>query len=141
MGPLHYFHESTLPRIHQVVWCRLPEADGVPGSSVRPALVRSTKRHPPTARGAVVVSFGTTILDTVNRALIDLVIQNNQRLMDLDLPHAVRFDLGQELQLPWAQEFFHPPAHSTFVVAGTLNANEIMRLRQRLHKRGKILAL
>ncbi|OSJ22124.1 hypothetical protein BSZ19_46905 [Bradyrhizobium japonicum] len=103
--------------------------------------MRSTRRHPPTGRGAVEVCFGTTILDTVNRATVDLVIQNNQRLMDLDLPHAVRFDLGHDLLLPWAQEFFHPPEHSTFVVAGTLNASEVFRLHQRLHKRGKLLAL
>lgn len=141
MGPLNYFHESTLPRIHQIVWCRLPAPDGSPGGTVRPALVRGTKRHPPTGRGAVIVSFGTTKLDTVNRAPVDLVIQNNRRLMDLALPQAVRFDLDHEVQLPWAREFFSPPEHSTFVVAGALTEREVGSLRQRLHKRGKLLTL
>jgi len=141
MGPLHYFHESTLPRIHHVVWCCLPTPDGKLGESVTPALVRSTTRHPPTKRGAVLLSPGTTKLDTNNCIQTDLIIQNASRLEQLNLPMAVRFDLGAEIRLPWAAEFFQPPEHSFYVVAGALSDNEINRLRVRLHRRGIIQAL
>jgi hypothetical protein len=87
------------------------------------------------------LSFGTTKLDTVNRNHLDLIIQNAQRLADLDLPHAVRFDLGKTVLLPWAEEFFQPPDHSNFVVAGSLSSNETNRLRDRLKARGLIQAL
>jgi hypothetical protein len=141
MGPLHYFHESTLPRIHHVVWCCLPTPAGELGEAVTPALVRGSKRHPPTKRGAVLLSLGTTKLDTNNCAERDLIIQNASRLEQFDLPMAVRFDLGTEIWLPWAAEFFQPPAHSLYVVAGPLSASENLRLRRALQTRGVIHAL
>src|SRR5258708_27928771 len=100
MGPLHYLDLSTLPRIHQIVWCRLPDANGGPRGTVRPALVRGTKRHPPTRRGGVLVSYGTTKLDSNKCGQIDLIVQNNGPLADLELPMAVRFDLGTGHWLP-----------------------------------------
>jgi hypothetical protein len=141
MGPLHYFHESTLPRLHHVVWCCLPSADGQLGEAVTPALVRGSMRHPPTKRGAVLLSLGTTKLDTNNCALTDLIIQNAIRLDQLNLPMAVRFDLGTTIWLPWAHEFFQPPEHSFYVVAGPLSDAEIGRLRKALKSRGIIQAL
>jgi hypothetical protein len=89
-----YFPTSTLPRLHSIVWCRIPEDDGSPGLHVRPALVRSTKRDPTTNRGAVWVSYGTANLNIPKSNAVDLVIQNYERLRQLGLPHAVRFDLG-----------------------------------------------
>src|SRR4051812_28603498 len=103
-----YFHLSTLPRLHHIVWCRLPEGGGRLGSSVRPALVRGSKRDPTTGRGALLVSYGTTQLDFAKNRHRDLIIQNHERLYQLDLPMAVRFDLGLENWLPWASEFFAP---------------------------------
>ena len=141
MGPLQYFHESTLPRIHHIVWCRLPAADGSPGSAVTPALVRSTERHPPTQRGALIVSLGTTKLDSNRCRPVDLIIQNAERLDQLNLPMAVRFDLGSTAWFPWAAEFFQPPEHSFYVVAGALTADEISRLRSKLKRRGIIQAI
>lgn len=141
MGPLHYLHESTLPRLHHIVWCSLPTPDGKLGEAVTPALVRGSKRHPPTKRGAVSVSLGTTKLDTNNCAELDLIIQKATRLEQLDLPMAVRFDLGTEIWLPWAAEFFQPPEHSLYLVAGPLSENELARLRTRLQRRGIIQAL
>lgn len=141
MGPLHYHHISTLPRIHHVVWCCLPDPDGHPGSTVRPALIRATKRHPPTKRGAVWVSYGTTKLESNKYGQTDLIIQNAGRLDQLGLPMAVRFDLSTANWLPWVHEFFQPPEHSLYVVAGPLTGHEIVRLRARLAKRGFIQAL
>jgi hypothetical protein len=141
MGLLQYFHESTLPRIHSIVWCRLPDSGGNPGKSVTPALVRGSERHPPTHRGALYLSLGTTKLDTNNCREVDLIIQNAARLAQLDLPMAVRFDLGTTIWFPWAAEFFQPPEHSIYVVAGPLNENELGRLRVRLKRRGIIQAL
>lgn|ERR1043166_108854 len=139
---LQYYHINTLPRLRQIVWCRLPEgADLKPGSTVRPVLVRASKRHTETGRGALLVAYGTTRLDTGNRGSIDLIIQNVERLTTLDLPHAVRFDLGRENWLPWAAEFFSPPEHNPYVVAGDLNDREIVRLRRCLKRRGIITAL
>lgn len=139
----HYFHISTLPRLHQIVWCRLPEEGNgfIPGHSVRPALVRGTFRDPPTGRGALLVSYGTTHLDIIRYDPIDLIIQNAARLNELELPSAVRFDLGRTNRLPWADEFFAPPEHSLYIVAGTLNDREKARLRKKLKRRGVLTAL
>jgi hypothetical protein len=54
---------------------------------------------------------------------------------------AVRFDLGATVWFPWAAEFFQPPEHSFYVVAGALSAEEIVRLRIKLKRRGIIQAL
>jgi len=138
---LNYFHTSTLPRLHHIVWCRLPNSEGVPGSAVRPALVRGTKRDPTANRGAVLVSYGTTRLQINQRGAIDLIIQNYERLVQLDLPHAVRFNLDRNNWLPWCAEFFAPPAHSVYIVAGPLSRNETTSLRAKLKRRGIITAL
>jgi hypothetical protein len=139
----HYFDVSILPRLHHIVWCRPPGANGhiVPGHVVRPALVRGSKRDPATRRGALLVSYGTTRLKLNQHEFLDLVIQNNRRLAELDLPMAVRFDLGLMNWLPWAAEFFAPPEHSVYIVAGPLSDSEKSRLRTRLRRRGIITAL
>lgn len=136
-----YLHTSTLPRVHQIVWCRLPDSDGKPGPTVRPALVRGTKRHPPTNRGAALVSYGTVRLKINERGTTDLILQNFERLSQLGLPQAVRFDLSLSNWLPWCVEFFSPPEHSVYIVAGSLNRNEIVALRARLKRRGNVIAL
>jgi hypothetical protein len=136
-----YFHISTLPRLNYVVWCRVPEADGSPGKTVRPALVRGSKRDPTTGRGALWVSYGTTKLNLTARDRCDLIIQNSARLDQLNLPSAVRFNLDFANWLPWAAEFFAPPEHSLYIVAGPLNDLERGRLRRCLQRRGIIQAL
>lgn len=137
-----YFHISTLPRLHHIVWCRLPEDDaGKPGSTVRPGLVRASKRDPTTGRGGLLVSYGTTKLDFATRNHLDLIIQNAERLDQLDLPMAVRFDLSLTNWLPWASEFFAPPEHSIYMVAGPLSAAEHGRLHACLRNRGIVLAM
>jgi hypothetical protein len=137
-----YFHTNTLPRLHHIVWCRLPEdSSGEPGSTVRPSLIRASKKDPTTGRGALLVSYGTTNLDFTARGSLDLIIQNAERLARLDLPMAVRFDLGLTNWLPWASEFFAPPTHSPHMVAGPLSEAERGRLHACLHNRGIILAL
>jgi hypothetical protein len=136
-----YFHVSNLPRIHYVVWCRLPNEKGEPGETVRPALVRGSKHHPATGRSALYVSYGTAKLDTVRRNNIDLIIQNNERMNELDLPMATRFNLDYANWLPWCAEFFSPPAHSTYVIAGPLSEQEKRVLRARLQRRGIITEL
>jgi hypothetical protein len=89
----------------------------------------------------VIVSYGTTKLNSTKYGRVDLIIQNNERMADLGLPMAVRFDLSKANKLPWALEFFHAPEHAFYVVAGTLNAAEIGRLRLRLKRRGIIQEL
>lgn len=54
---------------------------------------------------------------------------------------AVRFDLGTTIWMPWAAEFFQPPEHSLYVVAGALSETERTRVRLRLKQRGIIQAL
>jgi hypothetical protein len=139
----HYFPITTLPRIHEIVWCRLPGDNGGDqvGHTVRPALVRGSKRDPTTGRGALYVSYGTRHLQINRRSSVDLIIQSAKRLMELELPMAVRFDLGLANWLPWASEFFAPPEHSLYIVAGRLNEVEIIRLRNKLKRRGIIQAL
>ena len=138
---LNYFHTSTLPRLHSIVWCRLPESDGSPGSNVRPALVRATKRDRAANRGAVWVSYGTANLQIAKRQTLDLIIQNYDRLCDLELPQAVRFNLDRFNWLPWCSDFFCPPAHSIYFLAGVLNKQEIELLRKLLRRRGMIAEL
>jgi hypothetical protein len=87
------------------------------------------------------VCYGTTKLDINKCSHVDLIIQHNGRMAELELPMAVRFDLGMSNWLLWAEEFFQPPEHSFYILAGTLNANEIARLRTRLKRRGLLPAL
>jgi hypothetical protein len=138
---LEYLHTSTLPRIHQIVWCCLHLADVAAERTVRPALVRGVKRDPSTNRGAVLVSYGTSKLRFAECAHIDLILQNCERLSELDLPQAVRFDLGKSNWLPWCSEFFSPPEHSFHIVAGSLSQDEIRWLRDLLRERGIITEL
>jgi hypothetical protein len=96
-------------------------------------------------------SFGTTSrrsfagcvaqLNIAKCGSIDLILQNYERLCDLELPHAVRFDLGLANWLPWCSQYFTPPAHSAYVIAGLLSKTEILLLRSKLLKRGIITAL
>lgn len=123
------------------MWCRLPNESGKPGETVRPALVRGSKRELSTGRCAVWVSYGTAHLQVNERNDLDLIIQNAERLHQLDLPHAVRFDLGRFNWLPWASEFFAAPEHSLYMVAGPLSDMERRRLRERLRRRGIIQEL
>ncbi|MTV14921.1 MULTISPECIES: hypothetical protein [Bradyrhizobium] len=87
------------------------------------------------------MSYGTTKLESNKYGQTDLIIQNAGRLDQLGLPMAVRFDLSTANWLPWVHEFFQPPEHSLYVVAGPLTGHEIVRLRARLAKRGFIQAL
>ena len=140
----HYFHISTLPRLHYVVWCRLPTGNNGKtdwGRTVRPALVRGSERDRKSSRGRLLVSYGTTQLNQNKHRHLDLIIQNSERLQQLDLPMAVRFDLSLTNWLPWASEFFAPPQHSLYIVAGPLTEVEKHRLRMRLRRRGIIQAL
>jgi hypothetical protein len=132
-----YFHISTLPRLHHILWCRFPATS----STVRPALVRGSKRDPTTGRSGLLVSYGTTKLEFATRRHLDLIIQNSARLHQLDLPMAVRFDLDLANWLPWATEFFAPPEHSLYIVAGPLTDSEHRRLRVCLKRRGIIQQL
>jgi hypothetical protein len=72
---------------------------------------------------------------------VDLIIQNSERLSHLDLPMAVRFDLGLTNWLPWASEFFAAPEHSPYITAGQLSEAEVCRLRACLKARGMIREL
>lgn len=137
-----YFHISTLPRLHQIVWCRMPRGNGSLhlSESVRPALVRGIERDTKTGRGRVLVYYGTTKLETLKRRHLDLIIMKASRLNELDLPSAVRFNLDRCNWLPWAEEFFGAPAHSTHMIAGSLSEMEKARLRNCLRFRGHKLA-
>lgn len=85
--------------------------------------------------------YGTQSLNLPDSARVDLVIQKAERLADLDLLTAVRFNLGLSNQLPWAYEFFREPEHSIHVIAGPLSDAEVARYRKCLERRGIITAL
>jgi hypothetical protein len=89
----------------------------------------------------VLVSYGTAKLDINRRNGVDLILQNYERLCELELQHAVRFVLDRSNWLPWCSEFFCPPAHSSYILAGTLKKTEIAALRARLKRRGIITEL
>lgn len=140
----HYFDISTLPRLHHVVWCRVPIANNGSaklGGTVRPALVRGSARDKSSGRSRLWVSYGSAQLALSKRRHTDLIIMNAGRLAELDLPHAVRFNLGLANWLPWASEFFAPPEHSFYIVAGPLSELEKLRLRRCLLRRGIATAL
>lgn len=144
MGPFNfrYYHLNTLPRLRDIVWCCVPDVElGGLGLTVGPALVYATHRDPATGRGAVRIFYGHENLNLPQSMGWDLIIQNAERLDALDLPKAVRFNLGLSNLLPWAEEFFRPPAHSLHIIAGSLNEPEIKRYRAALAKRGIIHAM
>jgi hypothetical protein len=133
---LHYLEPSTLPRRYEIAWCRFPlEANGHPGSKLRPVLVRATKCDMASNRTAIVASYGTTNLKIGRRDRIDLVIQNAAQLDRLGLPHATRFDLDVMQLLPWAHEFFAPPPHAETIVTGILDEEQINRFLAKLRRR------
>jgi hypothetical protein len=108
---------------------------------VGPALVYRTKRDRTTGRGAVCVFYGTQRLNLPDSRNVDLVIQQAVRLAQLDLPMAVRFDLGASNCLPWAHQFFRAPEHFPYIVAGPLSDNEVHRFKACLQRRGIITEL
>jgi hypothetical protein len=86
------------------------------------------------------VAYGTTKLNTNKRRNIDLIIQKFERLRQLDLPMAVRFNLDTFNWLPWAAEFFGAP-EGGHMVAGPLTEDEKARLRRCLQRRGEKLVM
>ena len=87
------------------------------------------------------MSYGTSHIDYIDRSAFDLIIQNNERMNELELPMATRFNLDFANWLPWCSEFFCPPEHSQYVIAGPLSQSEKQILRARLKRRGIITEL
>lgn len=100
-------------------------------------------RDPATNRGAVQVAYGTARLDINRCGHVDFILQNNERMGELELPHATRFNLDPDRcnWLPWCSDFFCAPAHSAYIVAGVLNKDEVAILRARLKRRGVVTEL
>ena len=135
-----YYDTTTLPRLHDIVWCRFPEDEPFePGPKVRPALVRGVKLDSTTNRGAVKVSYGTTKLKWPRRSRLDLIIQNAAVLAEIGLPMATRFDLDETNTLPWCAEFFCIPRGRHSIIVGHLNDSARRRLEKILQRRGIIL--
>jgi hypothetical protein len=136
-----YYDTTTLPRLHDIVWCRFPEDEPFePGPKVRPALVRGVKIDSESNRGAVNVSYGTTNLKWMKRRKVDLIIQNAAALKEIGLPMATRFDLDHNNVLPWCAEFFCIPKGYRSITVGSLNAVASTRLNKLLQWRGIIPA-
>jgi hypothetical protein len=139
---LHYLDPATLPRRHDIAWCRFPLDDsGQPGKKLRPTLVRATQRDTESSRSAVVVSYGTKRLKLGQRDKLDLVIQNAEQLGRLGLTMATRFDLDLLQRIPWTEEFFAAPPHAHQIVTGSLNEDQIERFRKKLRRREQLAQL
>jgi hypothetical protein len=133
---LHYYDPSTLPRRHNIAWCRFPlDGSHEPGQKLRPTLVRATRCDTLSSRTAVVVSYGTSRLRQGQRGNIDLIIQYAAEVARLGLTMPTRFDLDRMQILPWAEEFFVPPPHHKEIVTGSLNGEQIARLAAKLRYR------
>jgi len=125
---LSYYPLSTLPASLDIVWCLFPidEAPNTPGPYPRPSLVRAVALNRDQTKAIVNITYGTSRIKE-NRTL-DLQIQNCRSLDECGLEKATRFDLDKTIWLPWAKEFFRPPARYSGPILGHLDPQSCMQL-------------
>lgn len=123
-----YHSLTTLPKSLDIVWCRFPQdvAPHDPGPKRRPALVRGIALNRDQTKALVNITYGTGRLKE-NRSL-DLQIQNLRSIEACNLQKATRFDLDKTIWLPWAAEFFSPPAGVKSLILGQLDEQSRMQL-------------
>lgn len=126
---LTFYPLVTIPKPLDIVWCRFPEAENPnkPGPKSRPGLVRSLALNKDQTKAIVEVTYGTTKLKSINRAL-DLHIQNLSCIEACGLERATRFDLDRIIWMPWTKEYFEPAPGYTRAIIGHLDPNSLMQL-------------
>lgn len=122
---------SQLPKIHDVIWCKIPfrETPDVPGPH-HPCVVRSIERYDPLGQAIIHVTRGTSKLKKELRADYDLIIERPEELEVCGLEEPTRFDLDDAQNLvpcDWSSDFFPDPNP-----VGRLNLNCIRRMENRL---------
>jgi hypothetical protein len=122
---------SDLPKIHDVIWCNIPErgAPDTPGPP-HPCVVRDIERNDALGEAIVHVTRGTSNLKKALRWEKDLIVEHPDELKTCGLPEATRFDLDDaqnKVPCDWDNVFF-PNSKSV----GKLNADCVRRMNNRL---------
>lgn len=100
--PARQFH--PLPAPGDIVWCRFPQALGLPGPKSRPALVVRVAR----ARHEVAVVYGTS-QKTRRLYPTEFVLDPaDAGFVVSGLSHRTKFDLAVLVQLPFNTQWFAP---------------------------------
>lgn len=104
--PAEWYRRAPAPL--SIVTCYFPETDPEPDGSLklRPALVLSILRDKGTGAIALRIAYGTSVLKLTRRLGVDLIIQNAVDMRIMGLPKATRFDLDEQVDLPYSTEFF-----------------------------------
>jgi hypothetical protein len=121
---------STLPKIHDVIWCRIPhrETPDIPGDP-HPCIVRDIERYEPLGQAIVHVTRGTTNLKKDTREFLDLIVELPGELTVCGLKEPTRFDLDDaqsKIPCDWDDVFFPNPKS-----VGKLNADCVRRMENR----------
>lgn len=122
---------SKLPKIHDVIWCRIPhrQSPSVPGDP-HPCVVRDIERYDPLGQAIIHVTRGTSNLKKETREFLDLIVEHPEELSVCGLKEPTRFDLDDaQAKVPcdWDDVFFPNPN-----TVGQLNANCVRRMNNRL---------
>jgi hypothetical protein len=145
-----FYDLSSLPEIHDIVWCKWPEREdkGKPGPVARPVLVRETRvmKKGEIRYGAVVISYATgqgldgKPIDDAARE-IDLCIEKPEEVKAAGLHKATRFslNLADRKLLPWCEEYFVPPEYvkGAGLVLGRLTDQHRAKMLECMKRRGQ----
>src|SRR5690349_20382893 len=97
----NYLPIDRLPRIDDIVWCRLPHEEdlSIPGDKIRPALVRAFETDETSGRAILHMTGGRSLKRATTAALkaafefVDLFIEKPHEIRAVGLLRPTRFDL------------------------------------------------
>jgi hypothetical protein len=125
---------ASLPRQYHIVWCLYPRREDklAPRPVARPTLVLDVRVNAEEKKAALIVAYGTGVLDEATQGKIDLIIDDWDEVRALGLHKPTRFALAPQsrMQLPWCAEYFVPPTYAAAagIIAGSLDDGQIRRL-------------
>jgi hypothetical protein len=129
-----FYDLASLPRQYDIVWCLYPRREDklAPGPVARPALVLDVRVNAKERQAALIVAYGTGVLNEATQGKIDLIIDDWDEIRALGLHKPTRFALSPQsrMQLPWCVEYFVPPMYlaTAGIIAGSLDDGQIRRL-------------
>ena len=129
-----FYDLASLPRQYDIVWCLYPRREDklAPGPVARPALALDVRANAEEKKAALIVAYGTGVLNEATQGKIDLIIDDWDEVRALGLHKPTRFALSPQsrMLLPWCAEYFVPPMYlaAAGVIAGSLDDGQIRRL-------------
>jgi hypothetical protein len=98
----------------------------------RPALVLDVRVNAEERKAALIVAYGTGVLNEATQGKTDLIIDDWDEVRAIGLHKPTRFALSAQsrMQLPWCAEYFVPPMYlaTAGIIAGSLDDGQIRRL-------------